>query len=102
MDDQRNSPLHLILQRREEKEMESILSIANLLCDYGQAHPDCVNRQLETPIETTVIPAVKRHMEQKLSVSRLKCLCARRIQAEKFTVRDSQFPRSLKEFIRIH
>ena len=101
-DNQRNTPLHLITQRKEEKEMENILSIVNLLCDFGQAHVDCVNNQNQTPLDLVVLSAVKDRLKQKFNVNRLKCLCARRIREEKLQIKEISYPNSLKDFIQIH
>lgn len=102
MDDRRNTPLHLISRRNEEKQIENVIAIIDLLCDYGHAHPDCVNDQNETPIQAVLMPSVKSHLREKSQVTRLKCLCARLIQEQKLMVNESQFPLSLRDFIRIH
>jgi len=41
IDSERNIPLHLIAQCKDD--LENILFIINLLWDPGGAHPDCVN-----------------------------------------------------------
>ncbi|CAF3089608.1 unnamed protein product [Rotaria sp. Silwood2] len=49
IDSERNTPLHLIAQRKHD--IENVLFIINLLCDIGGAHPACVNSQGRTPLE---------------------------------------------------
>ncbi|UJR29136.1 hypothetical protein I4U23_010350 [Adineta vaga] len=99
-DAERNTPLHLIAQRKDD--IENVLFIINLLCDTGRAHPDCVNTQGQTPLESAANIHVKAHLREKIGVGHLKCLCARLIRRQKIIFDNCQFSSALVNFINKH
>jgi hypothetical protein len=100
IDSRRNTPLHLIAQRKDH--IENVLFIINLLCDSGRAHPDCVNDRGQTPLESALNIYVKEHLRAKIGVGRLKCLCARLIRQQEIPFQNYQFSSSLVNFIEKH
>ncbi|CAF3631409.1 unnamed protein product [Adineta steineri] len=100
IDLKRNTPLHLIAQRNDD--IENILFIINLLCDTGRAHPDCVNDNGQTPLESATNTHVKVHLRKKIGVGQLKCLCARLIRKQKISFKHNQFSSLLVNFIEKH
>ncbi|CAF3523352.1 unnamed protein product [Rotaria sp. Silwood1] len=100
IDSERNTPLHLIAQRKHD--IENVLFIINLLCDSGGAHPDCVNDQGRTPLEAASNIHVKEHLRKKIGVGRLKCLCARFIRQRKIVFQNYQLSLCLVNFIEKH
>ena len=100
IDAERNTPLHLIVQRKTD--IENVLFIINLLLDTGHAHPDCVNDRGQTPLESVSNVHIKEHLRGKLGVGRLKCLCARLIRKQKIVFQTNQFSSSLVNFLEKH
>ncbi|CAF0915689.1 unnamed protein product [Rotaria sordida] len=100
IDSERNTPLHLIAQRKHD--IENVLFIINLLCDIAGAHPDCVNNQGQTPLEVASNIHVKEHLREKIGVSQLKCLCARFIRQRKIIFQNYRLPLYLVNFIEKH
>lgn len=100
LDAQRNTPLHLIAQRRED--VDNILVLIDLLCDRFGAHVDCVNIHQQTPLECAANMHVKSRLREKISVGRLKCLCARVIRRGKVPFRNESFSSLLCTFIDKH
>ncbi len=100
IDSERNTSLHLIAQRKDD--IENILFIINLLCDTGGAHPDCVNNQGQTPLDSAFNIHIKTHLREKIGVGQLKCLCARLIRQREITFQDYKFSSSLVNFIEKH
>ncbi|CAF1361198.1 unnamed protein product [Adineta ricciae] len=100
IDAERNTPLHLIAQRKDD--IENVLFIINLLCDAGRAHSDCVNSQGQTPLESASNIHVRTHLQEKIGVNRLKCLCARLIRQKNIMFDNCQFSCLLVDFINKH
>ena len=99
-DSQRNTPLHLIVQRNDNT--DNLLSIMDLLFDSGGAHLDCVNEQGQTPLELSSNIRMKVHLRGKLGVGQLKCLCARLIRQRQLPFGNDQLASSLVHFIEKH
>lgn len=73
-DAKRNTPLHVFVSNSRDND-EAILQ---LLCN-ANAHLDCVNDFIETPLDVAFDPKMKQLLKVKMKLS-LKCLCARLIQ----------------------
>lgn len=100
MDSARNTPLHLIVQRKIDS--DSIIPIIDLLCDNAGAHLDCVNDKGQTPLEAASDINVERYFREKIGIRPLKCLCARLIQKSNIRFQNYKFPLILVNFIQKH
>jgi hypothetical protein len=91
-----NTPLHLICQGAEDK------NIIKLLLNSG-CHRDCVNKRGKTPLYYVRDKETKALFTSKPTPDYLKCLCARMI-ADKHLKTDifGSLTSSLNKFIVLH
>jgi Fem-1 family protein b len=101
LDMDNNTSLHVLVQNRPLWQVD-LLAIIDLLCN-ARAHLDVVNRKGQTPFESISSSEINiiQYLKKKMTVSRLKCLCARLIREQKFSV-ENVLSKSLLNFIQIH
>jgi len=100
MDNQRNTPLHIISSYTKiVEDFITLHTIIMALLDAG-AHMDCVNSQGQTPLDvaTTGVAAIILKSQYKMS---LKCLAANSVRRHNLTYQ-GQVPTCLENFIEIH
>ncbi|XP_003697660.1 protein fem-1 homolog B [Apis florea] len=100
MDNERNTPLHIIVSYREPiSDFMTLHSIIMALIEAG-AHMDIVNSNGKTPYDavTTGVAEIILRTQTKLS---LKCMAAKAINAYNLSY-CGNVPRSLESFIELH
>ncbi len=99
LDANKNTPLHLVVQNFS---LSTISIMINLLCNAG-AHLDYVNKKGQTPLES--ISSLKigtiQCLKKRIDVIRLKCLCARVIRHQQFSI-ENILSTSLVNFVQNH
>ncbi|XP_058796815.1 protein fem-1 homolog B-like isoform X2 [Phymastichus coffea] len=100
MDNERNTPLHIIVQY--EKPISDFLTLHSIILDLVEAgaHMDIVNSQGKTPFNaaTTGVAEIILRTQTKLS---LKCMAAKAVKAYNLSY-SGNVPRSLESFIELH
>lgn len=99
LDSNKNTPLHVLAGQIPSS---NVLKIIDLLCNAG-AHLDYVNRNEKTPVESVPLyhPMMIENLKKKMDISRLKCLCARVIRQQNFSI-ENILSTSLVSFVQIH
>jgi Fem-1 family protein b len=99
LDIDRNTPLHILVRNMSSM---NVFKMIDLLCDGG-AHLDCVNNKRQTPLESVSIYRLKtiEWLKTKITVFRLKCLCAQIIQRQQLSYENS-LSISLINFVQKH
>ncbi len=74
----------------------------DLLCDAG-AHLDYVNKKGQTPLESIYPLKIStiQCLKKRIDVIRLKCLCARIIRHQQFSI-ENILSKSLVNFVQKH
>jgi Fem-1 family protein b len=95
----RKTPLHLVVQNRTSS---NVLEIVDLLCNAG-AHLDYVNKNGQTPLQSlrSYRCDMIEYLKEKMSVIRLKCLCARIVRQQQFPI-ENILCTSLVNFVQKH
>ncbi|XP_011506514.1 PREDICTED: protein fem-1 homolog B [Ceratosolen solmsi marchali] len=100
MDNERNTPLHIIVQY--EKPISDFMTLHSIILDLvgADAHMDTVNSQGKTPFDaaTTGVAEIILRTQTKLS---LKCMAAKAVKAYNLLY-CGNVPRCLESFIELH
>jgi hypothetical protein len=99
LDANRNTPLHLVVQNCPSSTVSIMI---DLLRDAG-AHLDYVNKKGQTPFES-ISPlkiSTMQCLKKRIDVIRLKCLCARIIRHQQFSI-ENILSKSLVNFVQKH
>ena len=99
-DAEKNTPLHLIMQRKEEPNV--IIPILRLLCESTNIHSDFSNKDGRTPSYYAKNTSIKTYLSQKLGINRLKCICARTMRQTYPPLSIDELPSFLRDFIARH
>ncbi len=101
LDTDANTPLHVLVRNVSSS---TVLKMIDLLCDAG-SHLDYVNNKRQTPFDSiaTTIYRYKtiERLKSKMTVFRLKCLCAQIIQRQQISY-ENILSTSLVHFIQKH
>jgi ankyrin repeat protein len=94
-----NTPLHILVQNMSST---NVFKTIDLLCDAG-IHLDYVNNKRQTPLESVSPYRFKtiEWLKAKMTVFRLKCLCAQIIQRQQLSYQNL-LSTSLVNFVQKH
>ncbi|KAJ8681326.1 hypothetical protein QAD02_017113 [Eretmocerus hayati] len=100
MDNERNTPLHIIVQY--EKPISDFMTLHSIILDLidGGAHMDTVNSQGETPVDAAATGVAKIILRTQTKLS-LKCMAAKVVKDYNLSY-TGNVPRSLESFIELH
>ncbi|RZF44658.1 hypothetical protein LSTR_LSTR000610 [Laodelphax striatellus] len=99
MDDEGNTPLHVIVRQHHANDFIALHKIVNSLAEAG-AHIDVVNAKGKTPFELATSGFAENVVRHHTKIN-LMCLAARVIQQNRVPYY-GQVPQSLEEFIDLH
>jgi len=94
-----NTPLHILVRNTSSS---NVIKIIDIFYNAG-AHLDYVNKKGQTPLESVSSYRFKiiERLKKKMNVSRLKCLCARVIRQQQFSI-ETILSTSLVNFVHKH
>ena len=72
-----NTALHVSCRTDE---VDAVVTTRLLI--HANAHPDCLNKSRQTPLQIAQTRELKEMIQAAQSIPRLKCLCARKIVRE--------------------
>ncbi|CAH1164240.1 unnamed protein product [Phaedon cochleariae] len=100
MDDERNTPLHVIVNYH--KAVSDFMTLHSIITDLTEngAHLDCVNKRGETPLESSATGVAEIILKTQMKLS-LKCIAANAVRHHRLTYQ-GQVPQALESFIELH